>query len=142
MAQLERLRIQERWKKMTDPLLPGPPLLNAAAPPPRPLFPKFGTALPTPTPTPSEFGSSLMLHQKVINGGFAAGYWGGGGGGRSDQFPIDPYYKIGSLDDSGFQKGGGGGFETSSRELSSMPKMQCYVDDCGVSLKVMIYVYR
>lgn len=129
MAQLERLRIEESWKKMTEfPSLPNPQ-----------------SPLQCQTPFMSPFtehhvsGSVPVQYRapappsSVVNGSCGAGNGDSGFGGTfgmlmSDQVVLNPYAAIGVPDPRVF-------IET-SRELSSMPKWQSVPHNCEVCLKV------
>lgn len=119
VAQLERLRVEE-WKKMTgithlQPMsLPGHFRYQIpyqfAEPPPAPASGPVQPGLGSPGWVP-RFGG----------GGFHG--FSGGGGFRV----VDPYRNDGAV----------GTLTEASRELSSMPKMDCVFDRCDVCFKVM-----
>ncbi|KAA8523815.1 hypothetical protein F0562_010238 [Nyssa sinensis] len=143
VAQLERLRLQERCKKLTEinPLHS----LNLH----QPHFFPSSLAGPTPACVPVQFAkystygpmngvgrsglypAPLLQNQRFVNGGFH-GLCDSSGIGRvsTAQFQVDPS-GVGALS-PGFRDGNA--IETSG-ELSSMPNMGCYSEHSGVCHK-------
>lgn len=142
VAQLERLRLQERWKKMTE--------IN---PNPNPLHPlsqqnhhqcQFGD--PT---VPTRFGNfgamngsglnqaPLYLHQRLGNGGFLGAMPTSGAG---IVFPVDPY-RVGASNPTSWASGNVNMITETSKELSSVPNMKCFSEHCGVCHKVLFFLY-
>ena len=128
VAQLERLRLQERWKKITE--IPrvqpfnhsDPQLLQHQTPLNMLPFttdqPQYRALAPSPSPSPPP----------VVHGssGFGGSFGMGG-------LVMNPYVGVGAPDPRVL---GGTVFET-SRELSSIPKLQSMPHNCDVCLKVL-----
>ncbi|KAK4852444.1 hypothetical protein QYF36_024206 [Acer negundo] len=121
VAQLERLRLQEGFKKMTE--MPPPP-------PPPPLYQYYSSNnqrhFPLPEPIPSVPVMYAAGHYGVPSVASAGGfmmmgldqglvYQRLGNGGASDHFSMDPYRVSG---------GSFSGTVETSKELSSIPKLQ------------------
>nr|XP_023929272.1 uncharacterized protein LOC112040621 [Quercus suber] len=121
VEKLERLRIQERWKKMTEfPSLPDPQ-------PPLHCQTHVSGSVPVQYRAPAPPSS-------VVNGSCACGAGNGGAGFggtfgmlMSNQVVLNPYAGIGVPDPRVFVE--------TSRELSSMPKLQSVPHNCDLCLK-------
>ncbi|KAK9268681.1 hypothetical protein L1049_000441 [Liquidambar formosana] len=134
VAQLERLRLQERWKVMTE-TNPLPPfnIQNQFQYQFPHSFSNSPSGGPAAFPAANYGGDQLGLNrvlmlQTIGNGGFNGVFVGGscGSGGAGgwgyDQVQVDPRFRIENV------------FET-SKELTSMPKMQCVSDQFDSCLK-------
>ncbi|KAA8526883.1 hypothetical protein F0562_008888 [Nyssa sinensis] len=132
VAQLERLRLQERWKKMTE--ININPLHSLSLH--HPHFLPSSLADPTPTGVSVPFGKfsayGAINGGGQLNGGFPglASSSGVGNGVFGDQFLVDPY-GLGARNPSFRVENA----TETSKELSSMPNMKCYYENCSVCHK-------
>ncbi|XP_050245934.1 uncharacterized protein LOC126693920 isoform X2 [Quercus robur] len=129
VEKLERLRIQESWKKMTE--------FPSSLPDPQPPL-QCQTPFMSPFTEHHVSGSVPVQYRapappsSVVNGSCGAGNGGAGFGGTfgmlmSDQVVLNPYAGIGVPDPRVFVE--------TSRELSSMPKLQSVPHNCDLCLK-------
>ncbi|KAG7957431.1 hypothetical protein I3843_11G174100 [Carya illinoinensis] len=150
VAQLERLRLQERCKKIAE--IPQVQSFNHLDPQRQyktPILPctdqvgsvpvQFGAPLHC-APTPVVNGCGGLVVQRVGNGGGFGGLYYGGSSGMGavvmgDQVGMDAYGGIGDPDPRVFV---GTVFET-SKELSSMPKMHYGPQHCDVCFKIKYF---
>lgn len=155
MATLERLRLQERWNKMTGipnvqstNQLPGPQRLSRT-----PAVPftdqvvsvpvQYGAPVLYGAPSPVVNGCGGLVAQRVGNGGGFGGLCYGGSSGMGgtlvmvDRVGMDPYGGTGDPDPRVLV---GTVFEA-SKELSSMPKMYSGPHRCDICSKVLGLVF-
>lgn len=155
MAQLERLRLQERWNKITG--IPNTQSFNQLPDPQRqsrtPMVPLPFTDQAVSVPV--QYGAPVLYgapSRPVVNGcgGLMVGNGGGFGGlcygGSSgmggtlvmvDQVGMDPYGRAGDPDPRLLV----GTVLEASKELSSMPKMLSGSQQCDVCFKVLGLVF-
>lgn len=135
VAQLERLRLQERWKKISthhNPLLLQPHYIK-----PHTNNHNFVPAsFPDPTSFVSSYGDGVDVNRgfllpKLGNGGFSEQVGPG-------QLEAEPYGF--GYSNSGFRAGNVA--RETSNELSSMPNVNCYNSKCDLCHKVnVIYLF-
>ena len=155
MAQLERLRLQERWNKMagipnvqSTNQLPGPQRPSRTQPVPftdqvasAPV--QYGAPVLYGAPSPIVNGCGGLVAQRVGNGSGFGGLCYGGSSGTAgtlvmvDRVGMDPYGGTRNPDPRVLV---GTVFEA-SKELSSMPKMYSGPQCCDVCSKVLGLVF-
>ncbi|GMH05674.1 hypothetical protein Nepgr_007514 [Nepenthes gracilis] len=128
VAQLERLRLQERWKKMTE-ISPSVHPHHVKYPNPYPYFDPPTSGVPVQLPKLGGFGERLVLHHGFpVHGGPSspAHFF-------PDGFPASSYGGMaGAVLDPSTR--GFGGLE-GLRELPSIPKLDTEMDSNGIASK-------